>query len=81
MPSPLISGTAHAQFAEGLHFSAFHFVNSSEGESGNGWESESEAIDDDSLYFPTPDRPVGGQLYWHAPISCVSLPYLRWASF
>ena len=58
MPSPLISGTAHAQFSEGLHFSAFHFVNSSEGESGNGWESESEAIDDDSLYLPTPDRPV-----------------------
>ena len=24
-PSPLISGTVHAQFAEGLHFSAFHF--------------------------------------------------------
>ena len=25
---------------------------------GEGWESESEGIDDDSLYLPTPDRPV-----------------------
>ena len=25
-PSPSISGTAHAQFAEGLHFSAFHYT-------------------------------------------------------
>ena len=25
MPSPSISGIAHAQFAEGLHFRAFHF--------------------------------------------------------
>ena len=25
-PSPSISGTAHAQFTEGLHFCAFHFV-------------------------------------------------------
>ena len=24
-PSPTISVTAHAQFAEGLHFSAFHY--------------------------------------------------------
>ena len=31
---------------------------SSEGESGEGWESELEAIDDDSLYLPTPDRVV-----------------------
>ena len=38
--------------------SKYVFVSSSEGESGEGWESESEAIDDDSLYLPTPDRPV-----------------------
>ena len=39
--------------------SKYVFVSSSEGESGEGWESESEAIDDSSLYIPTPDRPVG----------------------
>ena len=39
------------------------FVSSSEGESGEGWESELEAIDDDSLYIPTPDRPVEVNLY------------------
>ena len=38
--------------------SKYIFVSSSEGESGEGWESELEAIDDDSLYIPTPDRPV-----------------------
>ena len=38
--------------------SKYVFVSSSEGESGEGWESELEAIDDDSLYLPTPDRPV-----------------------
>ena len=26
MPSPSISGIAHTQFAEGLHFSAFHLI-------------------------------------------------------
>ena len=38
--------------------SKYIFVSSSEGESGEGWESESETIDDDSLYLPTPDHPV-----------------------
>ena len=39
--------------------SKYVFVSSSDGESGEGWESESEAIDDSSLYIPSPDRPVG----------------------
>ena len=34
------------------------FCSSSEGESGEGWESELEAIDNSSLYLPTPDRPM-----------------------
>ena len=38
--------------------SKYIFVSSSEVESREGWESELEAIDDDSLYIPTPDRPV-----------------------
>ena len=39
--------------------SKYVFVSSSEGESGEGWESESETIDDSSLYIPTPDHPMG----------------------
>ena len=50
--------------------SKYIFVSSSDGESG---ESESEAIDDSSLYIPTPDRPVEVN-YIDLPNKCVSLP-------